>query len=406
MSVAAWLLVLVVAVRVVFVVYLPPSQSVGPLHLEGLNDEPSHYNYVRYLVEHERLPVQIDAMDTPGAMERGELEYFQPPLYYGVCALLQPLAGAAGSYHLSRLVALAFGLLGLWALGRALAAAGCGRAVQLGAVVFFGLLPTHVYFCSVTSNDSLSWFVGLLITTEVIRLLRDRGPSEGRRMLRQALIMGLLLGVGLLSKSTLMLCLPLVVAAYLWVAWQRRDGRFVLALGVAGLVALALCAPWYARNLRLYGELTGVGLASGGARVNILEPAAFVGFVKYTLRSLWFPMQHVPGSHLAGALAYLGTLLAAASLALAGRYYLVERRVGAVGVLLGLHFCVVLAAFVKFNLVWPNAEGRYLFPAMAFLAMLVVVPLGDILARRGREAWLAPLLGAAAAWPYLYLLLV
>jgi hypothetical protein len=43
---------------------------------------------------------------------------------------------------------------------------------------------------------------------------------------------------------------------------------------------------------------------------------------------------------------------------------------------------------------------------MAFLAIIVVVPLGDILARRGREAWLAPLLGAAAAWPYLYLLLV
>ena len=69
----ALLLTAAILLRIVFVFAVP----LGPVverRLEGLNDEPAHLNYVRYLVEHRSLPIQTGHVRQPGAFGRGDFE--------------------------------------------------------------------------------------------------------------------------------------------------------------------------------------------------------------------------------------------------------------------------------------------------------------------------------------------
>ncbi|MBD3239798.1 MAG: hypothetical protein GF331_04380, partial [Chitinivibrionales bacterium] len=104
-----------VLVRLFFVFALPFGDEIGALGLEGLNDEPAHNNYVKYLAAHWRFPVQTQSVADPDALVRNEFEYYQPPLYYLIAAGLHRLFGAEAGFLLARLLSCAFGLGVVWA---------------------------------------------------------------------------------------------------------------------------------------------------------------------------------------------------------------------------------------------------------------------------------------------------
>ena len=68
-----------------------------------------------------------------------------------------------------------------------------------------------------------------------------------------------------------------------------------------------------------------------------------------------------------------------------------QRRALLVPALLG---ALVLASFVRFNMTFFQAQGRYLFPALPFWALLFVVGLGQLVPPRARP-WSALALAAA-----------
>ena len=159
----ALVLAAAILVRIAFLFAVP----FGPLvegRLQGLNDEPAHLNYVRYLVEHRALPIQTGHVRQAGAFERGDFEYYQPPLYYLLCAPPVAVAGARWTLLLCRGLSLVFALLSFPVLARILALLGLGPAERRAGVAFAALLPVHVYFSSLVSNDSLCWLMALLIT--------------------------------------------------------------------------------------------------------------------------------------------------------------------------------------------------------------------------------------------------
>ena len=81
-----------------------------------------------------------------------------------------------------------------------------------------------------------------------------------RASLGRAVLLGLILGVACLSKSTF---LPLVVLGPLGVLWVR-DNRVGAALAMASMVtAAAVIAPWTARNAALTGRFIPVHLVAG-----------------------------------------------------------------------------------------------------------------------------------------------
>lgn len=271
---------LIVIVIVAIFVSLAIGFSLGPV-LEA-PDELEHYRFVRELAETRSLP---------DPRQRQE-EFYQPPLYYALAALIKaPINDAdferveTNPYHLyhnqgeqfitgndnkNRLIhprAEAFPFTGS---GTALAvhlvrllSVACGAGSVLVCYAIFRLLwpdqsaprllalsivsfwPLVIYMSSAISNDALTMLLTSLSLLLLLGQMRD-GPSW-----RQALLLGLVLGVALLTKaSMLLLAIPVGLAVLFDFrrAWRYALATLALALAVGGW--------WYVRNWLLYSDPT------------------------------------------------------------------------------------------------------------------------------------------------------
>jgi len=114
-----------------------------------------------------------------------------------------------------------------------------GVSVLTGLLV--ALQPSLAYY-SVVKSDPLPWNMFLLglICLSAIAMVRE---PEGVR----CVAFGLLVGLGVLSRGTPIVALPLVSIALIW-RWKRAAAR---PIGIA-TIALAVCiGPWLVRNLIL-----------------------------------------------------------------------------------------------------------------------------------------------------------
>jgi hypothetical protein len=97
----------------------------------------------------------------------------------------------------------------------------------------------------------------LLLWTGIDRVM----AADGDGRLRPAAIGGLALGAAALTREPVLYFLPLLAA---WV-WARRDQRSLLQAATLLLAALAVVAPWTARNYVRYGAFVPVSTMGGRA---------------------------------------------------------------------------------------------------------------------------------------------
>src|SRR6185295_15580984 len=71
-------------------------------------------------------------------------------------------------------------------------------------------------------------------------------------LLPLAALLGAVAGLAQLTRSDAMTLLPVLALSLWWAPASRR--KRLAALGVCGLMALAVFAPWPLRNLRQFGE--------------------------------------------------------------------------------------------------------------------------------------------------------
>ena len=88
----------------------------------------------------------------------------------------------------------------------------------------------------------------------LVRLWRDvPDPRHWQRYL----LLGLVLGLGVLTKLSLLGLVGLALLALALLAWRRRDWRLLAFGGGSMLIAVLIVSGWwFARNLSLYGDLT------------------------------------------------------------------------------------------------------------------------------------------------------
>jgi 4-amino-4-deoxy-L-arabinose transferase-like glycosyltransferase len=399
------LLSLAVIIRLVYVFLLPPTQTVS-FRLEGLNDEASHLNYVHYLAQHKSFPVQHHHAREKDSYVVNEFEYYQAPLYYMIGAGLELVVGKGNSLLACRLLSFLFGILSLLVIRRIFSAASLSIAAGNGAMLFAAFLPTHTYFCSVASNDSMTWFIALLLTLELVRACNPADAARSQSPLKSGIYFGLLLGIGMLTKASLLIFAPVAAAVFVWLFFVKREPGRLYAL-VAMLCIAAICAgPWYLRNLRVYSSLLAFGVGNGPPQFFLFAPQQFVRFVKIAVFSFWFPMQHIPPSHAVGATIGFEVLLVGANAWLLAKYMAGKKRVALWEAVLGCLLLLNVAAFVNYNLHWDNGDGRFLFPSLAALLIFFCVPLEQFCERHGLRRFYVPLLAAEALFPYFLLFLV
>lgn len=127
-------------------------------------------------------------------------------------------------------------------------------ARRLGAEAFEAfaaavVLLTTSYFLKYSGHAMFDVFLTLLF---VLSMLVYRGAWEGRRR-REWALLGVLAGLGVLTKSVLGV-FPLVVIA-LHLVWCGRAAWLFTRLPLAALAMLATIAPWYGAQLAVNGEL-------------------------------------------------------------------------------------------------------------------------------------------------------
>ncbi|HZS41910.1 MAG TPA: glycosyltransferase family 39 protein [Polyangia bacterium] len=200
-------------------------------------DFASHFTVIRWFGEHWELPSVY--------LSR---EAFQPPLYYVLMGLL--LRARLEPWHLGvPSLILGCARLGLIQLGlvRVLPER---RVARLAALALAAVLPASVHMDGMASNEVLNAFLGTLALVLVTYVFEDRAR------VRNAALLGLVLGLGALTKiSTVALVGAVAVGAALEFAAARgRRLRVAKVWSVAFAVLIATSGWYYARNHHLYGK--------------------------------------------------------------------------------------------------------------------------------------------------------
>jgi 4-amino-4-deoxy-L-arabinose transferase-like glycosyltransferase len=273
------------------------------------SDEQWHYPVVKHIADGQGLPVQDPAVSTLWHQEGS-----QPPLYYllasgltfwidtGDFAAVQrpnphaivglplvvgnknmmihtdrerwPWQGTTLAVHLIRLLSVGLGAVTVWLTGRIARCLWPGDdQVPLLAAMLTAFNPMFLFISASVNNDNLAAPLAAGAMLVLLRALH-RGQT-----VRDGLWLGALLGLGALTKLSVLALLPLAAAALTWDAWRRRVWRTWLANGALIVGFLILIAGWwYWRNWTLYADPTGLNrmLDIAGRRD---EPL--------TLRGLW-----------------------------------------------------------------------------------------------------------------------
>lgn len=409
-------------------------------------DEIDHFLYVRYLLENRAFPVMA-----PVAADNETMEANQPPLFYllnaavtapfpmtasadfplNACFTFDPHDGGRAHFYLhdaaeaqpfaphylafraARLVSVLLGAVTVWLayrLGRQVAP-GDERAGLLAAA-FLAFNPQFVFITASVNNDVLTAVLGAALVYGSVQAVIK--PA-----VRQFVVLGVLMGLALLTKFALLAFWPLPFLAAVLVFW-RGERKTAVWGGLAAAVLPVLTAGWwYARAARLYGDPLAwdVHLQAKGSEVlrtaplTLLDLREFVviHFQSYWAWFGWLKIQAPGWVYVALALIVAagaaGVILVVRDWRLeAGDWRLPNLQsllsnlpVPVTAVL--FNFLAVLAIYASliryiFTINWSGYQGRLAFAAAASAAALLALGWRRI-GRTGRWAWLMALPGMA-----------
>jgi len=399
------------------------------------SDEAGHMAYTLYIKEHRALPIC-----RPGQpLGPGPQEFTQAPLYYLIGALLiAPIdTSNASDFFIPRPQApigradrmgpkngweirgrrdfpwtqtrLALSILRLWSmllgLGTLLLISALARRIgppdrarEALALAWVALNPMFLFIANAVNNDNLIIFCA---TATLFAWHRARAPQAGPGA---DLLAGFALGCALLAKASGILLVPIAALAY---AGARRPHALRWrGLALCGLTALLIAAPWFIWNAVHYGDPLGLSIHKAFAHLRP-EPLTWAliqeasGFIK----SYWgvFGMFNVIYSDGVYGMFYGLTAMAVAVIGVAR--WRRQQSGDLPDILIAFSLLTLLGVALWTRTVWAS-QGRLLFPALGFHALLVAGSF-DALPRPLRHiaaVALPLLLGGAALWAALVII--
>jgi len=389
-----------------FFVFLTPTGSEVRYHIQGLNDEKSHFNYVKTLALMRVIPVQEHLVRDSGSVERGDYEYYQPPLYYALCAPLYLAFGEWGGLQACRILSVLAALLSVVIIVLILRQMSCSGQVQIAGAMFVGLTPVSAYFFSLVSNDGLSWLFSILLVYELLKA--EKRELENRAIGWGATIrMTLYLLAGIATKASVFLFYPVITVVIIRLLLKRRNMRFVWPFIGILLVPLVIMAPWFARSWQLYYSHTTQSFCDGpnGRSMNFGSALSILRFVKSSIRYFWFPMSNTYSSVVFRLLCGFGSVILAAIGGCVALFLARARNRSTMTAFLAGLLALNLAAYVCYNVHWGNQEGRFLYTSLPSIVFFIFAPLEEALTRINRGKFFLPSAVIITLFPYLFLAL-
>lgn len=391
-------------------------------------DEDDHFRYAKFIADHHALPVQLFE---PGGGVAGH-QGWQPPLYYSLTALLIapidtsdfeqhlwrnyaatfvgdpsccgrniyyhtdsenfPYTNTTLAVHLARLLSIFFGAVTIAATYKLTETVLRNSQIitrhtlALAAAAFVAFNPSFLFASALVSNDAPLAALSALVLLSWVRLVTD----ENAPRLKTAALLGILIALALLVKTTAMGLIPLSVLVVLVVAWRKRVWRFAWVGNavMVGIIAL-LAGWWFVRNLVLYGDPLAYRLMTTSAIFPRAGPLTVPEFFQISLPWMWqtFWGGPTPGDFspiLLVVLSVLAVLAIIGILIFAIRHSQFEIRSSLIFLAAWLGF--ILIAQIQFIRTTVGADqGRYLFPAIAALALFFILGLRELLSLAPRD---------------------
>lgn len=359
----------------------------GQTGYQDAPDEAAHVNYVRVLARG-HLPVPSDPA-LPKAEWAKAYEWHQPPLYYAIDVPFLAL-GERGARFLSILC----GVICLLLIFRTVRVfAPDDSVLALTAVGIAALTPEHIAITSTVNNDAL---LEVCFSSVILVLIRS---LKGGFTLGRACWLGLWLATALLTKLTGLLLLPVAaLGLLLCIRTGEKPSSVLKNAGVSAAIVVLLCSVWFIRNVRLYHEpvpmhafqqaFAGTVQAQDVATRHGAHQADWGGYAElvsiWSFQSFW-AVYGTPASALRGVPVFLPDsvyyLLALVCLAaLAGLVRLHFKRISAfteyqrsVVWIQWTTVGLVTLSFAGFVSHYFQTQGRYLYPAMSGIAMLLAL---------------------------------
>lgn len=374
----------------------------GPAFVKdiGAPDERQHANYVQSLIGGHGFPVF--KVGDPNLYE--SYQSHQAPLYYIIAAGFSKIVGVSDvdqpeGVRLRWLNALigAGTVLGVYFL----CFWGFGRSdVGLVAASFAAFLPMLIGIDSAITNDALLY---CLLTWTLATLAKGIAEGWNWRLIGACAV---LTGLSLNTKTTALSLLPLIfLAAFLG---KRVDWKMAGAI-LGG--ALLIAAPWWIRNTQLYGDpFVLKAFVSGFHTPLTADMSRELGANEYWIN--WFGWWTVRSFY--GAFGYLDIWMNSSGLARPperlGDHETLYRILFMLTIALSagwalsldkpewkgfkpVHalnfafFVLVFGFFLKFNLTYFQAQGRYVLPAIGPIAAAIGTGLCFLAKERWRTAW-------------------
>ncbi|MCP4426926.1 MAG: glycosyltransferase family 39 protein [Chloroflexi bacterium] len=385
------------ALGIAYMLATPPLES---------SDEYKHYPVVQYIQTQRKLPI-LDP-DDPGLWLQ---EGAQPPLYYLLMATLTswidtgdlpivhhknphafvgnpdqiknknliihdpaqerfPGQGSVLAVYVIRLASIGLGLGTVWLIYQ-LGSLLFLPPIDLLAVALTAFNPMFLFVNAAVNNDSLANLLGHWGLYLLVKLWRD--TPDPRAEWRRYAGLGLVLGLGILTKLSLGGLLGLTGLALAWLAWRRGQWRLLFIGGVITLAAALTVSGWmFVRNWQVYGDLTGLNafIAVQGTREVPLDWAGWVDEFGTFYRSYWGLFG---GVNVAAPDAFYGGANLLALVGVVGLTRWLRQKWGMLppGLwLLPAWGGVLLALLIRWNVISPAFQGRLIFPALGALNLL------------------------------------
>ncbi|MCB0190553.1 MAG: DUF2142 domain-containing protein [Anaerolineae bacterium] len=397
-------------------------------------DEPAHYNYIRYLATEKRFPelvagcyneaylAELKSRKFPADLSIGDIcyEFHQPPLYY---LLATPIYWAGdGSLVILRLLSVVFGAgIMVFAFLIAQTIFPNTLSIALGTMAFVAFVPMHIAILASVNNDSLAELILAALLFLFVRTLFVKGQLS----IKYSVLMGVLLGLGLLTKTTVYIAVPLVIIMMGLrgliemkmlgsVGFLRLvTDRLLHHVGIIYIVALLIALPWFGRNAFLYGDADILGLKRHDAivvgQLRTAEMITEVGygvylnnFINTTFRSFWgqFGWMAVPmDNRVYLFLTVLTCIALGGGIAYAWKVFSSQTPLEQRSAVMLMASVIVLMfmAYSWYNLTFVQFQGRYLFPSLIPLGFFFALGLHEVF----RQQWgwgLAAALAIVLLW--------
>ncbi len=389
---------------------------VTPIGFTGYQDAPdegAHISYVNSM--HAGLMPDKTHPHAGTSSILPDYEWHQPPLYYKAGSLFSGLSVDGFSVRFLSILAGIPCIILIYLI--ALEIRPDSELTAVTAAGIAALTPGHISILSTVNNDGFLELFMCLCAYAMVRMI-TRGPDRNTGVL-----LGVSAALAVLSKATGLILLPAIFLSLLLAKRCGRNTRQLVQSGATCFVLFAVIAGWwFARNFSLYHELiplrvfresfSGTAMAadvvSGKIHLGVSDWAGYWALVAgWCFRSFWavygtsasaaygVPLFLPDTIYMLLALLCLGASAGMGKLHFQRLTLFDQPRRAALYVLFTV-LALTVGAYVKFASEYFQTQGRYIYPAMAPVTIILAMGWVALFPARYRKMASAGFLGILA----------